>query len=213
MRRLVFFLGAWIAATQVVATELPLKDVKLDRSAEAVHRGAKIVTDVCMGCHSLKYLRYRDLRGAGLSAEEIAKIQGDRRPEDAMLSVMDDETSIATFGRIPPDQSTLAKARPGGALYIYSFVTSFDKNPEGDAVNRLIPTTKMPDVLGYAISEGAERAATEQMIQDAAVFLEWASDPRAAERKTIGKFVLGYLVVLTFLLYLIKRRVWKTLPP
>lgn len=202
-----------LGVATALAQEPPLKDVALDRSAAAVRRGALVVANVCMECHSLRYVRYRDLLAVEVSEDELTAIRGERASEDAMLSVMGEESALASFGRVPPDQSTLAKSRAGGARYIYTFVTAFERSANGEVVNRLSPETKMPDVLGYARSEGNERAAVEQRAQDAAVFLEWASDPRAAQRKALGSWVLGYLVVLTVLLYFIKRRVWKGISP
>jgi ubiquinol-cytochrome c reductase cytochrome c1 subunit len=203
----------FLVACAATGSEVKLTEVELDRSPAALRRGANVVVNVCMGCHSLRYVRYRDLSGVGLSAEDIATLRGDRAPEDVLMGAMDDAMAAETFGRVPPDQSTLAKARVGGAQFIYSFVTAYETGPDGAVANRLIPETKMPDVFGYATASAADRAAAEQQARDAAVFLEWASDPRAAERKSIGAWVLGYLVVLTILLYLVKRRVWRGLPP
>ena len=107
----------------------------------------------------------------------------------------------------------LAKAREGGARYIYTLVTSYEKDAKGNVSNLLFPGLRMPDVLDYASADLAQRAILQQQVRDAAVFLEWASDPHADERRHIGVYVLAYLALLTFLLYLIKRRVWARLPP
>ena len=121
--------------------------------------------------------------------------------------------AIELFGLVPPDQSLLAKARKGGANYIYALLTSYEKDAKGEVSNSLFPGLRMPDIMDYASADAAQRATLQQQIRDAAVFLEWASDPRAAERRQIGIYVIAYLIVLTFLLYLIKRRVWARLPP
>ena len=70
----------------------------------------------------------------------------------------------------------------------------------------------MPDVLSYSdAKDSAQREPLEQQAKDAAAFLNWAADPHAAERRHMGYYVLGYLVILTILLYLSKRRIWARL--
>ena len=195
------------------ATANELADVELERSPEALKRGAEVVTSLCMGCHSLRYVKYRDLKSVGFSATELDTLRGTQGLDDPLLSAITDDMAIDLFGLIPPDQSLLAKARAGGAGYIYALLTSYQKDGKGEISNPLFPGLRMPDVLNYASAEQEQRPALQQQMRDAAVFLEWASDPHAAERRQIGVYVLAYLVVLTFLLYLIKRRVWARLPP
>jgi cytochrome c1 len=200
---------AW--TTTSAAAEL--SRVELDRSPDALKRGARVVTEVCMGCHSLRHLKYRELAQLGFTPEELDTLRGEHGLEEPMLGAMDDETATLSFGLLPPDQSTLAKAREGGGRYIFTFVTSYQKDATGNTVNVMVPATKMPDVFDYASLGPNDREAVRQQVRDAAVFLEWASDPRAAARKSLGKYVIAYLVVITFLLYLLKRRVWARLPP
>ncbi|MBI3774239.1 MAG: cytochrome C [Gammaproteobacteria bacterium] len=199
------------AALNVAAKELA--EVDFERSPDALKRGAEVVTSVCMGCHSLHYIKYRDLQQVGFSSAELDKLRGTQGLDEPLLSATTDEMAIELFGLVPPDQSLLAKAREGGAHYIYTLLTSYEKDAKGNVSNLLFPGLRMPDVLDYASADIAQRAVLQQQVRDAAVFLEWASDPHAGERRRIGVYVLGYLVVLTFLLYLIKRRVWARLPP
>ena len=49
----------------------------------------------------------------------------------------------------------------------------------------------------------------EQKARDVAAFLLYAADPTAKERKRLGRYVLGYMVILTALLYTLNRRVWR----
>ena len=208
-RTLALLLG--FAALNATASELAA--VKLERSPETLKRGAEVVTGVCMGCHSLRYVKYRDLKAIGFSDTALDKLRGAQGLDDPLLSALSDDMAIELFGLVPPDQSLLAKARKGGAHYIYTLLTSYEKDAKGDVFNRLFPELRMPDVLNYASADKDQRALIEQQMRAAAVFLEWAADPHAAKRRQIGVYVLAYLVVLTFLLYLIKRRVWARLPP
>ena len=212
IRAIVLLLGC--TALNVAATEVAqVADVELERSPEALKRGAEVVTRVCLGCHSLQYVKYRSLQEVGFTNAELDTLRGTHGMDEPLVSAITDDMAIELFGLVPPDQSLLAKARKGGANYIYALLTSYEKDAKGDVSNSLFPGLRMPDIMDYASADAAQRATLQQQIRDVAVFLEWASDPHAAERRQIGIYVIAYLIVLTFLLYLIKRRVWARLPP
>lgn len=211
MKRLAFLWCCLAALNAHAANDNTV--VEFDRSGAALKRGAEVVTSVCMGCHSLRYVRYRELLLVSFSQAEVDALRGSRSMDDALLGALTDDDAVQAFGLVPPDQSLLAKARDGGAAYIYAFVTGYKKNAQGEVINTVFPGVKMPDILDYASADAAQRAILQQQAQDAAAFLEWASDPRAADRHRLGYFVLAYLGVLTLLLYLLKRRVWSRLPP
>ncbi len=69
----------------------------------------------------------------------------------------------------------------------------------------------MPDVFMIAQADAAGRKDIEQKARDVSAFLEWASDPQAEERKTLGRYVIGYFILLTVLLYFLKKKIWKRL--
>ena len=46
------------------------------------------------------------------------------------------------------------------------------------------------------------------MARDVAAFLAWAGEPKMEERKQLGFSVVIYLLILTVLLYLVKRKIW-----
>ena len=52
------------------------------------------------------------------------------------------------------------------------------------------------------------KATVEQMSEDVSVFLSWAAEPELEERKRMGIKVILFLLVLTGLLYVVKRRIW-----
>ncbi len=52
-------------------------------------------------------------------------------------------------------------------------------------------------------------ATREQMATDVATFLQWAADPHMEERKTMGVQVVIFLLVLSGLLYLAYKAVWR----
>ena len=49
----------------------------------------------------------------------------------------------------------------------------------------------------------------EQYAEDVTHFLQWAADPHMEERKRLGIVVLGFLLVLTGLLYFAYKQVWR----
>ena len=67
------------------ATANQLADVKLERSPEALKRGAEVVTGVCMGCHSLRYVKYRDLKNMGFSSAALDTLRGAHGLDDQVL--------------------------------------------------------------------------------------------------------------------------------
>lgn len=201
-----------LAGPLFAAGEGQLMDVELDQSPEALQRGAKLVYSVCMSCHKLKYVRWRNLEDIGMSQEDIDTLRGDEEIMASMLSRSDDDTMKLSFGLVPPDLSLVAKARKGGGNYIYTLFNSYQLNEAGELENKLFPGIRMPDVLGFSeVSDDKARAELDRNIRDVASFLVWASDPHAQTRRTIGVWVMVYLVILTLLLWLYKRRVWSDL--
>ena len=52
-------------------------------------------------------------------------------------------------------------------------------------------------------------ATVEQQARDVTAFLAWASEPNMEERKRMGVMTMIFLVVMTGLLYVSKRRIWS----
>ncbi len=107
----------------------------------------------------------------------------------------------------------------GGADYIYALLTGYSKAPAdmkiavGMQYNAVFSGHQiaMPAPLSKGLvkySDGSPQT-TEQYAQDVAAFLAWAADPALEHRKGLGQQVLAYLLVLTILLFLAKRRVWS----
>jgi cytochrome c1 len=70
----------------------------------------------------------------------------------------------------------------------------------------------MPDPLGMSTAtDHAQREDIKKSAHDIVSFLYWAADPHEQERHKMGYYVIGYLVILTFLLYLVKNQIWSRL--
>ena len=206
----------------------------------ATQRGFQVYSQVCAACHSLPYLAYRHLEGIGFSDEEIEAIAaavqvtdgpdefGDMfqragKPSDYFVTPFENEAQakFANGGAFPPDLTLITKSRPG-ADYVQALLSGYDEVvpaevevPVGLDYNpffkgRLIamPAPLFEGSVEY--TDGTD-ATVEQMARDVAEFLAWAAEPELEERKRLGFKVIGFLIVLTGLLYASKRQVWSNI--
>ncbi|MDO1558280.1 cytochrome c1 [Brevundimonas sp. 2R-24] len=143
--------------------------------------------------------------------------------------------AAANGGAAPPDLSVMAKARHDGADYIASLLTGYRQAPAGlrmaPGQNYNIYMTgdmspfwegdpdhvppggfiAMPNPLqnGQVTYDDGTEATVDQMAQDVAAFIAWASDPRATSRKQTGLAVLIYLLGFTVLTWFSYKRIWR----
>lgn len=212
MKKLVIMLVLCGFVLPALATEAKLENIQVETNVPAVERGAEIVMNACHGCHSLKYIKYRNLATFGINKKKIDTWRGDQPLDAALTSLMPDDAAMQSFGSIPPDLSLITKAREGGASYVYSYLIGYYLTPEGMPSNHIFPETKMPDALGIGgTTDSAQRAKLQEKARDVVSFLAWAADPHEEERHRLGYYVIGYLVVLTLLLYFVKNQVWSRL--
>lgn len=194
--------------------ETALEKIRPDASISAIERGADNLMDYCHNCHSLKYIKYLDLVSLGIARQKIDTWRGGQPLDAPLASLMSDDAAMQSFGKIPPDLSLITHAREGGANYVYSYLVGYYATAEGVTGNHVFPETKMPDVLGISTAtEPAQREEVKGKARDIIAFLAWAADPHQGERHRLGYYVLGYLVFLTLLLYLVKKRIWARLDP
>ncbi|MBC7769492.1 MAG: cytochrome c1 [Phycisphaerales bacterium] len=118
-------------------------------------------------------------------------------------------------GAYPPDLSVITAARHGGADYIYALLTGYTGASEGTLYEnpyfpgRMIamPPPLIEGAVPYADPETPQ--TVEQYSADVTHFLQWASDPHMEERKKLGIVVLAFLIVLSGLLYLSYKQIWR----
>ena len=122
----------------------------------SMQRGFQVYREVCAGCHSLKYIAFRNLADLGYSEAEIKAIAAEYDvedgpndegemftrpgiPADRMPSpyANDNAARAANNGAYPPDLSLIFKARPNGADYLYSLLTSYGDAPAGRMCQRV----------------------------------------------------------------------------
>jgi ubiquinol-cytochrome c reductase cytochrome c1 subunit len=145
------------------------------------------------------------------------------KPSDRIPSPFPNELAAraGNNGAFPPDFSLIVKARPGHENYIYSLLTGYAEPPgdvklmEGMSYNPYFPGGQI--AMGEPLSEDAveyadgTKATVDQMAKDVVSFLTWAGEPSMEERKRMGIKVVLFLIVLTLLLYMVKRKVWSDL--
>lgn len=212
MKRLITLLAACCVTTTVLASEAKLEHIKVGRDVKTIERGVEAVMTDCHSCHSLKYIKYRDLAALGVGKEKVDEWRGDAPLEATLMAQMTADEAMQSFGKAPPDLSLMAKARDGGVNYVYSYLIGYFNTPDGMPSNHIFPETKMPDVLGMSgATEEAQRSEIKARAHDIVSFLAWAADPHEQEREKLGYYVLAYLFVLTILLYFVKKQVWSKL--
>ncbi len=207
----------------------------------SLQRGYQVYQEVCSGCHSMQHLSYRNLSEKGgpeFTKEEAKAIAAQfevtdgpnedgemftrpARLSDKFVSPFPNvkAAAVANGGAYPPDMSVLAKARKGGADYIYSLLMGYEEAPAGyeldDGVyyNKYMAGNKIKmaepiyeDAVQY--SDGT-KATKEQLTKDVTAFLVWAGDPHLESRHKMGFKVFFYLIILLTLVYLSKQKVWS----
>ena len=203
----------------------------------SLQRGAKLYMNYCSSCHSLKFLRYsRMAEDLGLTEEEVMgnlNFTGAKFGEQIQVT-MRDADGTEWFGKMPPDLSLISRVR--GSDWIYTYLKSFylDESRPLGWNNTLFPNASMPNPLwelqGLQHAEfGEPDAATgerqperlvvtspgrlqgqefDQVVRDITNFLEYAGEPAALKRQAMGVWVILFLVLLTFLAYLLKQEYW-----
>ena len=123
-------------------------------------------------------------------------------------------------GALPPDLSLIVKARVGGPDYVYSILTGFHKTPpagfkvtDGKYYNPYFPgwNISMPPPLANSQVTFVDGAPDKVADEAKAVvtFLSWTAEPHLEDRHRIGVGVMIFLIVLSGLLFLSYRKVWK----
>ena len=136
---------------------------------------------------------------------------------------------------MPPDLSLIARVR--GSDWIYTYLKSFylDESRPLGWNNKLFPNASMPNVLwelqglqhaefgeadkatgerpvlGLKVTQPGQQNAEEfnRSVRDITAFLEYAAEPAALKRQSIGVWVILFLAIFTILAYLLKLEYWR----
>ncbi len=229
-------LFAGSAAASEEGAHMPSAGTDLDDQA-SLQRGAKLYMNYCSGCHSLQYLRYSRIgEDLGLTEDEVQEnlnFSGGQPGEQIHVALTEAE-GTQFFGKMPPDLSVIARVR--GSDWIYNYLKSFylDESRPLGWNNAVFPNASMPNPLwelqGLQHAEFGEPDASgdraveqlkvaqpgtqtpaqfDQTVRDITAFLEYAGEPAALKRQSIGVWVVLFLAFLTFLAWLLKKEYWR----
>ena len=229
-----------------------------------LQRGYKVYREVCSSCHSMDLMHFRTLAEPGgpfydehqanpaenrfvkalaaelqvpdIDSETGEPVMRDAVPADKFPRPYPNATAAAAGngGAAPPDLSVMAKARHGGADYIYSLLSGYRDAPAGLEIRPgqhynpymagdLTPFWKgqghapeggfiaMPPPLmdGQVTYDDGSAQTVDQYAKDVAAFIAWASDPKQVQRKQSGLGVLIFLLLFAGVTYASYRRIWK----
>ncbi len=214
---------------------------------QQLQRGFQVYKEVCSGCHSLTHVAFRDLHALGYSEAEVKAIADQWQievpsinpdtgeaatrkaiPSDRFPSPYPNEIAAraANNNAFPPDLSLIAKAREGGADYVYSLLTGYRR--QSAEVVREFPDAKTPPGLHYnpyfpnlniampppiasngqvTYADGTP-ATVDQMAKDVSAFLVWAAEPNLERRHAAGLAVVIFLLMTALLAYFAYRQIW-----
>ena len=212
-----------------------------------LQRGFQVYSEVCSACHSLHLVSFRDLKALGYNESEIKKIASDWKTqvpsinpdtgEPSTRKALPSDTFPAPFANeiaaraannnaLPPDLSLITKSREGGAAYVYSLLTGYQKQPA--ELLKKFPDAKTPPNLHYnpyfanlniampppltsngqVSYEDGTKPTVDQMARDVAAFLVWTAQPDLAKRHAAGIAVSIFLLFATILAYLAYQQTW-----
>jgi len=204
----------------------------------SLQRGAKWYVNYCFGCHSLNFMRYNRLAADLQLSEEQAMqnlVFSDAKFGETMGIAMDEDQAEAWIGKAPPDLSLIGRSR--GADWLYAYLRGFYKDANGGWNNTALTNASMPHVLwqlqgiqtpvyrqettesGYThevidhfeIAVPGTQSAEEydETARDLAAFLVYVGEPAVLQRKSLGVWVILFLVLFTLIAYLLKVEYWR----
>jgi ubiquinol-cytochrome c reductase cytochrome c1 subunit len=237
MNRIIILLLFWALSVNGYASEtVELQTANIDLSdKESLQRGAKSFVTYCLGCHSIKYMRYKRLaEDFGLDEKKMLTQIAPQNASiyDKMITAMNGHDAEKWFGIQPPDLSLISRSR--GKDWLYSYLKGFyvDKSKPLGVNNTVYPDVGMPNVLwqlqgqqeavvkmveGKQIVEGLVLAKPgtlpekefDVLVTDLVNFLAYVGEPMQLERVSLGKYVLLYLFMFLGIAYILKKEYWK----
>jgi ubiquinol-cytochrome c reductase cytochrome c1 subunit len=202
---------------------------------ESLRRGAKLFVNYCLSCHSAKYMRYNRM-GSDLGLTETMVednlIFTDSKVGGTMDIAMQSENASKWFGTAAPDLSVVARSRSVDWLYTYLRSFYVDNSRPFGVNNTAFPDVAMPHVLwelqglqklnnpdeakhGHApefeqVSQGSMTPKEyDDAVRDLVNYLNYMAEPNKQYRLTLGVYVILFLLLFTFVAYLLKKEYWK----
>jgi len=213
------------------------------KSSASLQRGAANFVNYCLGCHSLKYVRWsamaNDLNIPGELLEEHLLVPG-AKVNDYMVSSFPAAQAEAWFGKLPPDLSLITRSK--GVDHVYRFLKGFyvDTSKPSGTNNLALDGASMPAVLSdlegvkavvfaehgegaggahgggpmverfdYVTHGSLDAEQFDAFVRDTVNFLDYVGDPSQVQRRSIGIWVVLFLLVFTAFAWMLKKEYWK----
>jgi len=205
----------------------------------SLQRGARNYLNYCIGCHSLKYMRYQrmadDLK-IPTDVLETNLLQPGSNSLDYITTPMPPADAQAWFGKIPPDLSLIARSK--GVDYVYRLFKTFYSDPSRPTGtdNLAYPSLAMPAVTSEL--QGVQKAVFREekgpggttkvfdhfettspgnmtpeeydgFVRDTVNFLDYVGEPAQVERRSMGLWIVLFLLLLSSFAWLLKKEYWK----
>lgn len=160
------------------------------------------------------------------------------KTSDTIKSNLNKKEGLAWFGKPPPDLSLSIRARSADWVYNYLLSFYLDDTRPFGVNNSFIKNTVMPDPLAIlrvdtdtdhnlnntndrlslkisnrAIYSHSNKSRTkiptlEETVTDLVNFLAYIADPTKNSRQSLGGKVCGFLLLLTYFVYVLKKKIW-----
>lgn len=209
------------------------------KNTASLQRGAATFMSYCAGCHAIGFQRFsRIAADLDLTEEQVQAYLNPARQKfgEQMRIAMDPAEAQEWFGKTPPDLSLVARNKPGGPDWTYTFLKSFyvDESRPAGWNNTLLPNASMPNVLwelqgiqrpvyeggDHHVASGPSRlelaspgrlspAEYDETVRDLVNFLTYVGEPAAIQRTSVGVWVILFLAAFTFLAWLLKHEYWR----
>lgn len=163
------------------------------------------------------------------------------KTSDTIKSSLQEKEALQWFGKPPPDLSLSTRARNIDWVYNYLLGFYLDDTRPFGVNNHLLKNTTMPDPLAtlrantpyiyqrinstdlrlplktnskiyvHSNKNSPEIRKLEEIVTDLVNFLAYTAEPTKAYRQSLGKKVCGFLLFFIYLVYLLKKQIWKNL--
>ncbi len=159
--------------------------------AKYAKEGKQLFEQNCQACHSVRYdAVYLSSAQANPNLKALQEKYGKVLPRDVYESVFYSELMALkeSFGKVPPDLSTMYLAR--GPEYLYNFTLEPQK---------VLPGTSMPPVMAGRPEETAKIVAYLRSVSE--------PDPTEKNKRTLmGVGTIAYLIIMGALLYIWRKK-------
>ncbi|WP_176473799.1 cytochrome c1 [Actibacterium ureilyticum] len=197
------------------------------------------VCSACHGLRYVSYRNLGDEGGPHLPEEQVKAYAAQFEVYDAQIDDFRTATTADKFGQSSlenaPDLSLMAKARAGfhgpaglginqivkgmgGAEYIASLLTSYTGEEKEQAGTIFYENTAFPGgwiamappLAGEDVEfDDGHANDLHHEAEDVSAFLMWAAEPKMMARKQAGLTGVLFLILVSVLLYLTNKKIWK----